>query len=182
MRASIIVGLTIIATATFAVAQPPAGRGEAGGRPPEDGGRRPPGFDRSLVEELDTDGDGALSKDELSKAPPEVKRLDRNGDGELSIEELRVRGGEPGRGGGFGRGGGPGRGGRRGPGRERMKLVDRFDEDKDGRLNRQERDKAREFVKSNNADNGRGRGGPGGRGGFRGGPGGPGGFRGGDGA
>ncbi|MBS0201772.1 MAG: CotH kinase family protein [Planctomycetes bacterium] len=99
---------------------------------------------------------------------------------------------------GFGPPGGPG--GPGGPGQER-KLVAQFDKDSDGRLNREERQAAREFLKSNRGAGGRGfgfgppggapfgppggpgfgppgsppLGGPGGPGGGRG-PGGPGGF------
>jgi spore coat protein CotH len=75
-------------------------------------------------------------------------------------------GGPGGRGGpGFGGPGGPGPGGP-GGGRTAMKLLDRFDQDKDGMLNQQERVKARAFLKENRGAGrgafGRGPGGPGG--------------------
>src|SRR5687767_13617625 len=68
--------------------------------------------------------------------------------------------------------GGPG-----GPGGGDMKVADQFDKDKNGVLDRAERDAAREFLKKERAAGrgGRGFGGPGGPGG-RGGRGGPGGF------
>jgi hypothetical protein len=80
----------------------------------------------------------------------------------------------PGRPGGFG--------GPMGPMGQVRKLVKQFDKDGDGRLNREERQAAREFLKKERAGGGRGGFGPGGRGGFRprpfgpGGPGRPGGF------
>ncbi len=72
--------------------------------------------------------------------------------------------------GGFGRGGRGGPGGSGGPGRER-KIVDQFDKDKDGRLDKTERTAAREFLKQ---DRPRGRGGFAGFGGLGGRPDGPG--------
>jgi hypothetical protein len=96
--------------------------------------------------------------------------------------------GGPGGFGGFGPGpGGPGGGGR-GPGGpggmmgQERKLVAQFDKNDDGRLNREERQSAREFMKKDRANGGGGRGfggpggpGPGGGGPGGGGPGGPGG-------
>lgn len=96
--------------------------------------------------------------------------------------------GGPGGFGGFGPGpggpgfGGPGGGGR-GPGGpggmmgQERKLVAQFDKNDDGRLNREERQAAREFMKKDRANGGGGRGfgGPGGPGPGFGGPGGPGG-------
>jgi Ca2+-binding EF-hand superfamily protein len=81
-------------------------------------------------------------------------------------KEGREPGKQPGKGGpgGFG---GPGFGGPGGPpGGQEMKLVKQFDKDGDGRLNRAERDAAREFVKKERPAGGRGFGrGPGGPGG-----------------
>lgn len=89
--------------------------------------------------------------------------------------------GGPGFGGPGGPGGGRGPGGPGGPGGmmgQERKLVAQFDKDDDGRLNREERQAAREFLKKERANGGGGRGfgfgGPGGGPGF-GGPGGPGG-------
>lgn len=82
---------------------------------------------------------------------------------------------------GFGPGGpgfGPGPGGPGGMGQNR-KLVAQFDKDHDGRLNREERQSAREFLKKDRAAGGGrgfGFGPPGGRGPGGGPPGGPGGF------
>lgn len=81
---------------------------------------------------------------------------------------------------GFGPPGGPG-GGPGGPGGfggmgQNRKLVAQFDKDEDGRLNKEERQTARESMKRDRANGGGGRGrGPGGFGGGPGGPGGPGG-------
>src|SRR4051812_46653382 len=78
--------------------------------------------------------------------------------------------GEPG---GFGPGGPGGPGGFGGPGGPmgmERKLIPQFDKDGDHRLNREERQAAREFIKKNPQGGGFGRGGRGG------GPGGPGGF------
>lgn len=63
-----------------------------------------------------------------------------------------------------------------GPGGAERKLVAQFDKDNDGRLNKEERAAAREFLKKNPGPGGRGPfagGGPGGGFGRRGGPGGP---------
>src|SRR5207249_4545426 len=56
---------------------------------------------------------------------------------------------------------------RGGPGGQQIKLVQQFDKDGDGRLNREERDAARAFLKTNGSGGRRGgpRGGFGGRGG-----------------
>lgn len=70
--------------------------------------------------------------------------------------------------GGFGPGGRGGPGGFMGP--TERKIVKQFDKDADGRLNKEERAAAREFLKSDAGGGGRG-----GRGGFGGGPGGGGG-------
>ena len=42
----------------------------------------------SLIEMLDTDGDGVLSKDEVANASKVLRLLDKNSDGSISKEEL----------------------------------------------------------------------------------------------
>lgn len=89
--------------------------GSAAGQPPgRDGGPRGPappgagfgGLRFPLLDALDTDGDGKLSREEIENAPRALAALDRDGDGKLSREEI---GWPPV---GFGPGGrwGPGRG------------------------------------------------------------------------
>jgi hypothetical protein len=46
---------------------------------------------------LDTDGDGALSSEEIAAAPARLRTLDKNGDGILTRDELGMNFG-PGRG------------------------------------------------------------------------------------
>jgi len=62
----------------------------AAGAQPAGGGRfRPPVH--PLMAALDADRDGALSAEEIAKAPEALKRLDRNGDGRLAGEEVAPR-------------------------------------------------------------------------------------------
>ena len=42
----------------------------------------------SIIEVLDTDGDGVLSKDEITNASKALRLLDKNSDGSISKEEL----------------------------------------------------------------------------------------------
>jgi collagen type III alpha len=127
---------------------PPPGRqngeGGPGGRGPggPGGGR---GFAPPFMAALDTDGDGEISAEEISKASEALKTLDKNGDGKLNREELLGnRGGRgPGGPGMGGRDGGPG-----GPGggpsmSERMLQMDK---DGDGKISK---DEAPERMKEN---------------------------------
>ncbi|MCZ6794976.1 MAG: CotH kinase family protein, partial [Planctomycetota bacterium] len=146
--------------------------------------------ERSGADDPDRPRREGESRQRLS--PEELRqRFDRNGDGDLDDEELRAlrdflaerRGGGPPGGRGFGgRGFGPGGrgfggrgfgpGGRR-PGRQTMRLVEKFDDDGNGRLDDGERARAREYVEKKRED-GPGFGPPGGRfGGRFGGRGGP---------
>ena len=124
---------------------PPPGSGPPGGlRFPS-----PP-----LIEALDVNGDGELDANEIAQAAARLKTLDKNGDGELTDDEIGM----------------PFPGGPRGPGpgggHRTLEVVARFDDDKDGMLNRQERVKARAYAKEQSSNRGgmfgRGSGGPGG--------------------
>ena len=88
---------------------------------------------------LDADGNGEISADEINNATAALKKLDRNRNGKLDADELRPSfgGGPPG--GGFG--GGPPGGGREGGGHGGFGgqsfvggMLERYDEDKDGKL------------------------------------------------
>jgi len=48
-----------------------------------------------VIAALDVDHDGTISAKELENAPDSLKELDKNGDGELSPEELRPHGPPP---------------------------------------------------------------------------------------
>jgi hypothetical protein len=78
----------------------------------QDGARQgPPGGGRggfpgmAIFNALDTDHDQVLSAKEIDAAPTVLKQLDRNGDGMLTPDELFAGRGGPGRGEGRGRGG-----------------------------------------------------------------------------
>ena len=113
--------VAVVAITYAAVAQPPGGRGQDGGRgrgrgfgPPGQrfgGGPAGPPPNR-LLDALDTDGNQEISATELKDAVAALKKLDRNGDGKITGEE--VHGHLPGRPPGEG---GPNRAGR--PIRER---------------------------------------------------------------
>lgn len=118
-----------------------------------------------LFRSLDTNKDGEISDDEIAAATKSLKGLDKNKDGQLTPDEFQPTFGGPGGPGGFG---GP-------PMQQEIKLLAKFDEDKDGLLNLAERTKAREDLKKTRPTGGFGFGGPPG-GGSPGGPGGPGGF------
>src|SRR5262249_37063794 len=97
-------------------------------------------------------------------APYAASQQEKKKDGKKE-EDRRPPFGPGGPGGGRGGFGGP-----MGPASVR-KLVKQFDKDGDGRLNKEERKAAREFLKKQGGGRGRGpggfgRGGPGGRGGF----------------
>lgn len=135
--------------------QPPGGPGQGGFRFPS-----PP-----VLATLDANSDGEITADEMANAVEALRKLDKNSDGELASDELM-----------------PFRGGFGGPGgamrRQTMKVLEKFDVDKDGVLRKDERAEARKFIKENMPN--RGFGGPG-FGGPGGGPGGPGGGPGGPG-
>jgi Ca2+-binding EF-hand superfamily protein len=111
------------------------GRSESGTGP--GGPRGMPPFPVMMV--LDADGNGEISADEINNATAALKKLDRNRNGKLDADELRPSfgGGPPG--GGFG--GGPPGGGREGGGHGGFGgqsfvggMLERYDEDKDGKL------------------------------------------------
>jgi hypothetical protein len=116
------------------------------------------------LEAIDANHDGEIDATELANAPSRLKTLDKNRDGQLTEDELRFsfsgrrRGGGPpgGPGGGpGGPGGGPGGGGV-------QKVLERFDTNKDGMLDTQERAAARAYVKSRGPGQGMPGRGPGG--------------------
>jgi Ca2+-binding EF-hand superfamily protein len=110
-----------------------------------------------LLTGLDDDGDGELSADEISRSVDALKKLDKNQDGELAADELIMtmpsfRDAQRGRPGG----GGPG-----GPmHRRKVEVLEQFDADKDGMLDRKERVKAKQFLSDNQIVNRHERGGP----------------------
>lgn len=114
--------------------QPPEGRfgGRGPGGPGGFGGPGGRGFPpMPLMTALDTDADGALSKDEIASASKSLMTLDKNKDGVISAEEMRPE---------FMRGGPGGPGGRGGPDMS-GELVERmfaFDTNKDGKLSADE--------------------------------------------
>ena len=121
--------------ATNAFGQPPQGTN------PNDP-FRPPLDPLSL--KLDTNNDGELSTEELSKAPAVLQALDLNKDGKLTIEELLP--GFQERRPGFGRPGAMGTS--QGPNRAEQKLTEKYDADKNGYLDPIERQKALAEVQS----------------------------------
>jgi hypothetical protein len=142
-------------------------RSREGDRGPD--GRGPGGFMRMMpvMAALDADADGLISADEIANAAAALKSLDKNADGKLTEEELRPNfpggpGAAPGGRGAPGAGRGAPEGGFGPPSPEA--FADRMlqgDEDKDGKLSRDELAKmAGQF----------GRGGAGGFGGGRGRP------------
>jgi Ca2+-binding EF-hand superfamily protein len=133
-------------------APPPVGQQPARGPGRPGFGFRLPSF--PLLETLDADKDGKLSKEEIDNAVAALKKLDKDGDGKLSKEEIgwppagMGPGGPGGPGMGFGGpgglGGGPG-GGPGGPGGfgdgPGVNLVERIlsnDKDGDGKVTRDE--------------------------------------------
>ena len=111
--------------------QRPGGPGGPGGVPPFAG--------RLLFTTLDTDHDNALSAAEISAAPSGLKQLDRNGDGSITVDELPAM---PGRGpGGRGRGGSgiAGEAPAEPPTPDELAtMLMAFDRNKDGRLAKSE--------------------------------------------
>ncbi|MCA8965808.1 MAG: hypothetical protein KDC48_13070 [Planctomycetes bacterium] len=115
----LVLGGLLVATS---IAQDPFGRGGRGGRP------MPPS---RLLQAIDTDGNGALSSDEIDFAARSLLQLDTDRDGNLSAAELT-----PARGGGFRGPGGPGMGGpgMGGPPGGMDPVLSALDKDGDGEL------------------------------------------------
>jgi len=107
----------VLLISSAAMAQQPEGRQGRGrpgqGRPGQ--GRRGEGgpgaggpgrFLPPILQAIDADGDGVISKEEIAGAVAALKKLDENGDGQLTREEYMGRGpAGPGRGGPGGRAG-----------------------------------------------------------------------------
>lgn len=70
--------------------------GQAPGTPPGAPPQGPGNTMEMVFKTLDADGNGALSKEELSNAAAALAKLDRNGDGSVSREEALPRPGFPG--------------------------------------------------------------------------------------
>ncbi len=109
--------------------------GERPPQPPPPGPGRPPFFPGGpLMATLDADRDGELSADEIGDAPKALKQLDKDGDGKLSRQELMPPfppGGFPGAGGSFPGAGGP----------DPAAMIRRFqeaDKNGDGKLSKDE--------------------------------------------
>ncbi len=137
----------LVAGGGDAAAQPRPGEDSAQserGRPPREGERRGRSLPEELRQRFDKDGDG-----DLNEAERDALR-----------EFMRSRGGGPGGRGPDGRGpGGRGPGGRGPGGSQKMRLVEKFDDDGNGRLDVAERVKAREYRKSQGQGRGSRRGG-----------------------
>ena len=96
---------------------PGAGQGGPGGAQGGPGGQRPV---PPIIAALDTNKDGVIDADEISKAAESLKTLDKNGDGKLTEDEYRParpegQGAPGGQGGPGGKGGGQGGPGGKGP-------------------------------------------------------------------
>lgn len=133
--------LLTLAVPAAALAQPPEGDrprdGRQGGRPGffggREGGREGFRMPNPLLEALDADRNGELSKEEIENAVVALKTLDKNSDGKLDGAEIRPN--FEGMGRGFGEGGPGGGGG------NPQEMVDRMmamDANKDGKLSKDE--------------------------------------------
>ena len=106
-----------------------ASLGNRGGFGRAGGGRRP--FDaEGMFERFDSNGDGAITPDEIPQRVQRLMQLDRNGDGVLTREEL-----SQGPRGGFGGGPGMAPGG---PGARAERMFERFDTNSDGTVTKDE--------------------------------------------
>ena len=116
------------------------GQRDGEGRPGFGG---PPRFPNPVMSLFDTDEDGELSADEISKAADALRKLDRNEDGKVTAEELpRPQFGGGGRPGGPGGPGGPGAGFN--PTAFLDRLMEERDTNKDGALSKEELEAADE--------------------------------------
>ncbi|MEC7774884.1 MAG: CotH kinase family protein, partial [Planctomycetota bacterium] len=115
--------------------------------------RREDPFDReAMLKRFDADGDGELNEAERKEMRDFIFRsLEERPDGNRP-EGNRPQGNRP-EGDRPGQPPGGGRGGGGGPGRQDLKVVEKFDEDGDGKLNVKERAKARVYVKEQGSSN-----------------------------
>ena len=106
-------------------------------------GRREDLFDReAMLKRFDADGDGELNDAEREKMRDFILNSLQERPGGNRPEANRPGGNPP----GSPPGGAPGGRGA-GPGRQDLKVVEKFDKDGDGKLNEEERSKARVYVK-----------------------------------
>ena len=82
-----------------------------------------------MLATVDANSDGEITADEMANAVEALRKLDKNSDGELASDELMPFRGP----------GGPGGAMRR----QTMKVLEKFDVDKDGVLRKEERAEAR---------------------------------------
>lgn len=132
----------VLLISSAAMAQQPEGRrGRPGQGRPGQGrrgegapGRGGPGrFLPPILQAIDADGNGVISKDEIAGAVAALKKLDENGDGQLTREEYMGRG-PAGR-------GGPGAGGRGAGGNFAQQFIARLkeaDANGDGKISKEE--------------------------------------------
>lgn len=105
-----------------------------GGPPGRDGQRPPP---PRIIAALDANGDGVIDADEIANASVALAKLDKNGDGKLTPDEFI--GPRPGGPGGFGGPDGP-----HGP--PPKEILDKYDLNKDGKLDESERAALRKDI------------------------------------
>jgi Ca2+-binding EF-hand superfamily protein len=113
------------------------GSRRGGSRPTGVAGRSTPSPSQRdrLLAALDTNGDGAISTEELANASKSLRKLDMNSDGRLTLNEIAPSFGRQ-RGGGFGQpGGGQGFGGGRG---NPADMLRRMDTNNDGKVAKSE--------------------------------------------
>ena len=109
--------------------------------------RREDPFDReAMLKRFDADGDGELNEAERKEMRDFIFRSLEERPGGSRPEGNRPQGNRP-EGDRPGQPPGGGRGGGAGPGRQDLKVVEQFDKDGDGKLNDEERAKARVYVK-----------------------------------
>ena len=140
----------LLASAALCQDPPPSTAGQQPGGPPGVAGPGGPGFGFRmpvfpLLETLDADQDGKLSKQEIDDAVAALKKLDKDADGKLSKEEIgwppAGMGRRGRRGPGMGPGGGPGGAAEAPSSGPTLSFVERImtnDKDGDGKVTKEE--------------------------------------------